>query len=206
MQHGLTLSFAAFQIARFAVLPDRGHVARDRAPSPDLPTIVGGPAAHVIPTVPLEPPARILRANPPAEPPGRQRLGRVHAKVIESCLAAACGQPRASEPGSWKFRATVGQVFPAEHPEPEHLPWRELRREFRREVPAGRLGQVIHVTVLHAVVDDHFLSRAPHVEKAILLRTIAAHERGHGCDELAGIDRLGEVHFEPALQCPGAIL
>ena len=64
VQHRLSLLPPAVEVARFAVLPDRRDVPRDGPPSPDLPRVVGAPAAHVVAAVPLEPAARILRTNP----------------------------------------------------------------------------------------------------------------------------------------------
>ncbi len=61
----LPLAAPAPEVARLAVLPDRRHVPGDRPPAPDLPRVVGAPAAHVVPAVPLKPAARILRVDPP---------------------------------------------------------------------------------------------------------------------------------------------
>ena len=63
MQHGLPLLPPALEIASFAVLPNGRHVPSNRAPSSNLPHIVGASPAQVVAAVPLEPPARILRVE-----------------------------------------------------------------------------------------------------------------------------------------------
>ena len=66
------------------------------------------------------------------------------------------------EPGSGKFLTAIRHVLAAKYTELKHLFRRELGREIRTEVPAGRFGEVIEITFLHQVVNfdgDCALSR-----------------------------------------------
>jgi len=69
VKDGLSLSPPTFEIARFAVLPNRRHVSSDRTPASNLPGVVIGSAAHVVTAIPLEPPTGILRVDPATAAP-----------------------------------------------------------------------------------------------------------------------------------------
>src|SRR4051794_33752419 len=101
----LPLPAPAVEVARLAVLPDLRHMPRDRPPARDLTRVIGGTAAHVVPAVPLEPPAWILRADPSFAPPGREWLRRLHPKQVEAGVAPAGRQLRVREPARWKLAA-----------------------------------------------------------------------------------------------------
>src|SRR5689334_16589706 len=98
VQDGLALAWAAGQIALLAIAADGGDVSRDRPPSPDLTRIVGAPAAHVVPTVPLEPASRVLRTNPSVPAPDRERLRRVDAETVEARVMARRREPGVGKP------------------------------------------------------------------------------------------------------------
>src|SRR6186997_598140 len=98
VQHRLPLPPSAVHVARLAMLPDRGHVARDRPPAPDLPRIVRRTPAHVVAAVPLEPAAGILGPEPSLPSPLGERLGRVDAEAVEPAIVPRRIQLRVREP------------------------------------------------------------------------------------------------------------
>ena len=137
VKDGLPLAPPTLEIARFAVLPNRRHVPRDRPPASNLPGVVSGSAAHVVAAIPLEPPTWILPVDPSAATPDGERLRGVHAETIQSRVMPLGGQPGASEPAPWKLLLAIRHCsFPLENAEPQHLFRRQIRREPRREVPA----------------------------------------------------------------------
>src|SRR5688572_16889432 len=116
------------------MFPDCRDVARNRPPSPDLPCIVRGSAAHVKPAVPLKPSAWILGTDPTVSAPHRERLRCVDAETIQTRIAPLRTQLRTGKPARGELAAAVGHVFAAEHTKAQHL----LRRQFRRE-PRGEV-------------------------------------------------------------------
>src|SRR5688500_20189304 len=70
---------AASDIPGLAVLLDGGHMTSDGAPASDLSRVVGAAPAQMVPAVPLEPAARILRIDPAIPPPRGERLRSVDA-------------------------------------------------------------------------------------------------------------------------------
>ena len=162
VKDGLPLPPPTFEIARFAVLPNRRHVSSDRTPASNLPRVVGGSPAHVVAAIPLKPPARILSADPAAAAPDGERLRRVHAEIVQARVMPLDAQLGASEPAPWKLLLAVRHVLPAEDAEPQHLFRRQIRHEPRREVPADRLGAPVDVAALHPIGDDDFLPHRRH--------------------------------------------
>ena len=162
VKDGLPLAPPTFEIAQFAVLPNRRHVPRDRPPASNLPGVVSGSAAHVVAAIPLEPPTWILLVDPSAATPDGERLRGVHAETIQPRVMPLGAQPGASEPAPWKLLLAIRHVLPAEDAEPQHLFRRQIRREPRREVPADRLGTPVDVAALHPIGDDDVLLHRRH--------------------------------------------
>src|SRR5262245_35156788 len=131
---------------------------RDGTPPPNLPCVVARSSAHVIAAVPLKPSAWILPVNPPLPAPFGERLRGVHTKVVEARIVTLGAQPRMGKPARRKLPVAVGHVLPAEHAEAEHLFRRELGIEAGCEVTPGGLRPVVHVVVLHLVVDNDLAS------------------------------------------------
>src|SRR6185295_1201193 len=162
VQGGLPLAPPTFEIARFAVLPNRRHVPRDRPPASNLPGVVDGSAAHVVAAIPLEPPTWILLVDPSAATPHGARLRGVHAETIQPRVMPLGAQPGAGDPAPWKLLLAIRHVLPAEDAEPQQLFRRQIRHEPRREVPADRLSTPVDVAALHPIGDDDFLPRRRH--------------------------------------------
>ena len=59
-------------------------------------------------------------------------------------------------PARREFGAAIRHVSPAEHTQLQHLFWREFGSKLRIEMPADRLGPVIHVAALHSIVHHDF--------------------------------------------------
>src|SRR5687767_11756939 len=145
MQRGLTLSFSAVCIPRLAILPNRCDMAGDGAPPPNLARIVGAASAHVVTAIPLEPATRVLRADPAAQPPGRERLRRVDPEQVQPAIAALGRQLRVREPIGWKFGTAIRQVLAAKDSQAQHLLRRQLRAKLWGELSADRRRPVVHV-------------------------------------------------------------
>ena len=89
MQHRLSLTTPAVEIARVAVRFDLRHVAGDGAPSPNLPSIVLGPPAHVV---------TAYHWNHP-----RGSCGWIHPLRRHSPSVCEALTPKAFSVGSWRF-------------------------------------------------------------------------------------------------------
>src|SRR5690242_5117850 len=63
-------------------------------------------------------------------------------------------QLRMGKPTGRELVAAVRHVLAAEHAKAQHLHWREFRFEPGREMASHRLGPVVDISTLHAVVDD----------------------------------------------------
>src|SRR5579871_5894261 len=89
MQQRLALSWSASQITRLATALDLRNVSPDCFPTLDLPRILQRySTAHVIATIPLKPPPRIVGIYPSFLSPYRERLARTYSKVIERAVAS----------------------------------------------------------------------------------------------------------------------
>jgi hypothetical protein len=155
MQQRLTLTPAASEIAMFAVLLQLRDVTSSGAPTSDLTQIIFMPAPTVIPAIPLEPAARIIRMDPTLAPPLRERLRRDHAKKIQRSTRPIRRKLGPSEPARRKFLATIGHVLPAKHAKLEHLFRRQLGSESGAECAPRWFRAEINVTLLHFVVHFH---------------------------------------------------
>ena len=132
MKESLPLSRSAEYISRATTLPQLRDVPSHRLPPPYLPLVVIGPASQKIPAVPFEPSARILRVDPSLRLPNRERLARMHAKVIQLLVPFPIGREfRPREPIPRELSRLIAEVQPAEYPELEHLFRREIRLKSR---------------------------------------------------------------------------
>src|SRR5688572_17421395 len=177
VKDGLSLASPTFEIARFAVLPNRRHVARDCPPASNLAGIVSGPAAHVVAAIPLEPSTWILLVDPSAATPDREGLRGVHAETIQPRVMPLGAQPGAGEPAPWILLLAIRHVLPAEDAEPQHLLRRQIGREPRCEVSADRLGAPVNVAALHPIGDDDLLDHRVTPGSATSARPDAASDR-----------------------------
>src|SRR5688572_139099 len=99
-------------------------------PPPDLALVIGAAPPHVIPAIPLKPPARIFGMDPAVFFPFRQLLRGVYSEEIQFGHMARVIQFGAYKPVLRELAGTVRHVFPAENTQRQHL----LRRYLRPEV------------------------------------------------------------------------
>jgi len=139
------------------VLLQLRHVPTNGAPTANLPQVILAAAARVISAIPLEPTARVLGMKPTFATPFRERLRRVHAKIIQRCPRTSRRELRPLEPVRRKFLPAIGHVFPAEYAKLEHLFRLQLRRKPGTERAAHGLSAEVYVSLLHFVVhlDPH---------------------------------------------------
>src|SRR5512143_537183 len=109
----LPLSPTTVHIPRSAVLLYLVDVPPHRKPALDLPIIVVASSTQVVPAIPLEPAARVLRVDPALGIPDGQWLRRVGGGVVESVVVA--GNALAMQSGHLKpvrrvFAPAVAQV------------------------------------------------------------------------------------------------
>jgi hypothetical protein len=84
VQQRLPLTRTAKRISRLTVHFDLIDVATKRLPASDLaPVLFRNPAAHVVPTIPLEPSTRIVRMEPAFGAPFGQRTAGIDGKIVE---------------------------------------------------------------------------------------------------------------------------
>lgn len=107
-----------------------------------LSRIIRMSAAHVVPAVPLEPSAWIVRMDPSFHLPHRKRLRRVHAKVVQLLQVLFCTHGRklrTFEPRLRKFVRAVTHVDASEYAKGKHFCGCQFRFEFGIKVaPFGR--------------------------------------------------------------------
>src|SRR5206468_1973227 len=141
------------QIPRFAMSPDLRNVSPHRLPTRDLtPILMQHAAAHGVAAIPLKPPARVIGMYPSLGLPDRQRLAGVDAEIVQRKIAPVMRQPGAGKPAGGKFIAAIGHVLAAEYAEREHLPWRQLRMEFRIKASSGGSRKRVDIAALHPIV------------------------------------------------------
>lgn len=135
----------------------------DCLPALNLPRILPrNSTAHVIATIPLKPSARIIGIYPSFLPPGRKRLTRADAKVIQRAVASGRRKPGACEPALRKFFAAVRHVFTAEYTEGKHLLRGKFGPKFWIEIASDRLRENVAVPPLHLVVDCNLYISSAH--------------------------------------------
>jgi len=158
MQQSLALTRAAHWIAGIAMSSDLRNVPSYRLPALDLARIfVRHAAAHVIPTIPLEPAAWIVGMNPALAPPDRQGLAGNDAETIKRRVGTGRRELRVREPARGKFVAAISHVLSAKDAEGKHLFRRQLGTKFRIEIAPRRRGEGVSVVTLHLVVDGYDL-------------------------------------------------
>lgn len=162
MQKRLALAFPAGDIAATAVALDLRNVSAYRPPSANLTIIfLRQSPAHVVPAVPLKPPARIGRMNPSFLAPDGERLAGIDAEVVECGIMPFMTQFRVREPITRKFFPAIRHVFSAENAEPQHVLRCEIGRESRIEIFPFRLRECVRAT-LHQVMDANDFFRTTH--------------------------------------------
>src|SRR4051812_41489016 len=155
MEKRLALARPAVRIPAGAILLQLGDVPPDRAPSFDLPDIVRMTPSRIVAAIPLEPPPRVVRVDPPFVAPNFERLGCADAKVIEFRPWPIRGKLGAAKPARRKFIAAIGHVLAAENAERQHLARGQFRREPGTELFSNRLRSPVGIIFLHSVFDDN---------------------------------------------------
>ena len=122
MQKSLALTSSAAKIARLAIPPNLNDMAAHRTPTSNLsPIFIRHSAANIVAAVPLKPAARIVGVNPSSLAPNRQRLARLHAKILQRFIVGSWRQFRLGEPVRREFIAAVVHIFAAEHTKAKHV-------------------------------------------------------------------------------------
>jgi len=154
MKQGLALARMTIERALGTRVADLSNVSPHRPPAFDLAFVVERATSHMIPAVPLEPPARIVGINPAFFSPHGEWLRRVDLEKVEFRVVAFGAELRVAEPGAGKLIPAVRHVLAAENAEPEHFRRRKLGLEPLVEVPPNRLRAVVDEPALHAISDD----------------------------------------------------
>jgi hypothetical protein len=156
VQQSLALTRAADWVAGLAMPSKLRDVPSDRLPALDLARIFGRhAAAHVVPTIPLEPTAWVVGMKPALVPPDRQGLASTDAEIIKRWVGTGRREFRARKPARGKFVAAISHVLSAEDAEGKHLFRRQLGAKFRIEIAPRRRGEAVSVAALHLVVDGY---------------------------------------------------
>src|ERR1700722_2980874 len=122
MQQRLPLTLPAHYISRLAIHLQLAHVPSYRLPALYLPCVLVRQApAQIIPAIPLEPAARIMRIYPALLAPDGERLAGINAKPVQACVPAFRGKFRSDEPVTGKFAPAVGHVFATENTQAQHF-------------------------------------------------------------------------------------
>lgn len=121
-------------------------------PPLDLALVIGTASSHVVPAIPLKPPARVFAMDPALFYPFCQWPRSVDTEEIQCRHLALAIQFGAYKPVFGELVGTVRHVFPAEHTQRQHLLRRQLRTEVDMKVLAHGLSQEIAVISLHEVV------------------------------------------------------
>ncbi len=128
----------------------------DGLPPLDLPLIlVRDAAAHIIPTIPLEPAARIVFVYPALFLPYIKRLTGIDPEEVQFRVMAQRTQFCLGEPVRRKFRCAVGHVFPSEYAKREHLLRAQLWLELGVKILSHGFHELIRIASLHPVIDSY---------------------------------------------------
>jgi len=116
MHHGLALSGPAFHVAGTAMLIYLRYMPLDRFPPGYLSAVFFAQTPpHVIPAIPLEPPARILRIYPAFFTPVPERLTGIDLEIIQLRVVSLGTDFRMFKPVIGKFVTAIRHVFTAEY-------------------------------------------------------------------------------------------
>lgn len=157
------------EVPAIAVPGELPDVTADCSPTANLALVlVRYPSPLIVTAIPLEPAARVVRVDPSLGAPHRQRDTRFDAEKVKVAVGGSRGKLRLSKPGLGKFVTTIAQVNTAEDSEREHFLGGEVWRKLPVKIPSDRGDQLVPVTALHVIVDDHasWLARAAHLRRS----------------------------------------
>ena len=118
MHHGLALSGPAFHVAGTAMLIYLRYMPLDRFPPGYLSAVFFAQTPpHVIPAIPLEPPARIFRIYPAFFTPVPERLAGIDLEIIHPGVVTLGTELRMFKPVLRKFFTAIRHIFAAKYPE-----------------------------------------------------------------------------------------
>lgn len=127
MKECLSLSGATMLVACAAVVCYLGRVAGDGFPALYLSYIILVAPTEIIPTVPLEPPLRVVCMYPSFCLPHGQRLARSDTIIIEFfMLLPVLGQFGVLEPFFRKFRRCALKITSTKNTKFKHLCWSKV--------------------------------------------------------------------------------
>lgn len=136
-------------------LPD---VARHLPPPLDLPGIFCRYApAHVVATVPLKPPPRVLVVYPALALPLAQGLTGIDFEKVEAGISPLPLRSKTGvlKPIRWELISTIAHVHTTKYTELQHFFGRQLWLEVRRKIFAHRRHELVLVPSLHLVVYEY---------------------------------------------------
>ena len=124
-----------------------------------LTRIVTVSAAQVVPTIPLEPPARVVFVYPAFLYPNLSRLTRSNTEKIALCvIVTTLAQLRILEPTLGKLLMLAVEIIAAKDPELEHLLRRKIGLECRVIKRSQLLGAFIGISSLKSILSNDFHS------------------------------------------------
>ena len=160
MQKRLSLPRPTTEITRVAMFLELPNVTGHRSPSLDLPVIfIGDSSAHMVATVPLEPPTRIIGIDPAFLLPYGKRLAGLDTEVVQAGIILCGAELGVLKPACWEFARTICHIFATENTERQHFLGGKLRVEIRAEVLTRWFSQIIDELLLHAVIDNDLFHR-----------------------------------------------
>ncbi len=156
MKNCLSLSWTTVLIPRTTVVHNLCSVSRHRFPTFYLSFIIFVSSTHVVPRIPLKPPARVILVNPSLRFPDREGLAGIHLVVIELLVSRAIWRELGfRKPRFRKFFRLVFKVHPSKYTELKHFFGRQVWFKIGMKVAPLFFSTDVHVVGLHRVMYHH---------------------------------------------------
>jgi hypothetical protein len=158
MEKGLALSPSTEQVSLLTILNNLCNVSSKSFPARDLAHVLERqPSSHVIATIPLKPPPRVVRVYPALFSPHGEWLARAHTEVVEAWIRSIRCKFCMGKPALGKLITAVAQIHSPKHPELEHFFWGKVGGEARIKVPPRRSRELVGIPALHTVIHRYSL-------------------------------------------------
>ncbi len=158
MQYSLALFSMTIRIPHPAILFNLHDVTPHRLPSFDLTRIIWRTSAHIIPAIPLKPPARIILPNPTFLSPNRKRLTGIETKIIKLRIMykdILLLKLRVDKPSFRKLLCAITHIDAAKNSKCQHLLWGKLGTKVWMKASPRLRNAHISIPLLHCIVDHH---------------------------------------------------
>lgn len=159
MKECLSSLGVAGKVSFTAVLFYLRYMSAHGDPSSYLPVIIRATTTHIVPTVPLKPPSRIVFIYPTFLAPHREWLASIYTKKVKfrivriaTLLLKLCFD----KPIFGKLFYTISHIYATKNSKREHLFGSQIWLETWIEMFACRFAQSVLIPILHFVAHTNY--------------------------------------------------